>query len=401
MKFGNALSIRTEYISVSRLLFLSYSLFLLGYFIVPKVFEGKHYKVYYVLIVVLSLIKARAGLRLLRNDALFLMLTLYLVYMLLSVTWSEAFFSDPTFIKDTWVHLKHTFHIVIFFLATAVLRDEYPSQFNRLLEITCFVAAGAAIVAVLLWYQAHPFPKAAVHGFTLMHNPNDNAFVYGLFCVLSASYLFSARTLGARIAWSLAFVILLCFVLLTQSRTGLAATIIATLVLLLGATPRTGVRVVLPLAAALLLLLFFFPDAPGYLANKGLSYRVEIWSAVLEQVAQAPFFGHGYLANARVAGPPMPTDYHAHSAFLATLRDGGLIGLSLLLILFAYAFWRSVRIGMDSGDYTYLALLLFGVICITTGGDRLIDRPKEPWIFLWLPLALLVTQQAAQTRSRP
>jgi O-antigen ligase len=121
---------------------------------------------------------------------------------------------------------------------------------------------------------------------------------------------------------------------------------------------------------------------------------------VLKQVFEAPFFGHGYLSEATVSVPSAPEPYHAHSAYLATLRDGGMVGTALLLMVLGGAVVRAVRVGRSNGDYACLALLLYGMLCITTSADRLIDRPKELWLILWLPLSLLLTQRPALLRHQ-
>ncbi len=37
-----------------------------------------------------------------------------------------------------------------------------------------------------------------------------------------------------------------------------------------------------------------------------------------------------------------------------------------------------------------LALLLYGMTCITMDFDRLLVHPKEIWLFFWLPVALIM-----------
>ena len=81
---------------------------------------------------------------------------------------------------------------------------------------------------------------------------------------------------------------------------------------------------------------------------------------------------------------------HAHNSYLASLRDGGLVGLALLLLILSVAARWAWRIYRSRGERIYLALLLYGMTCIAMDYDRLLVHPKEIWLFFWLPIALIM-----------
>ena len=83
---------------------------------------------------------------------------------------------------------------------------------------------------------------------------------------------------------------------------------------------------------------------------------------------------------------------HAHNSYLATLRDGGIVGLVLLLALLAVATRWGWDLRSRLGERLYLALLLYGMTCIAMDFDRLLVHPKEIWLFFWLPLALIMAR---------
>jgi O-antigen ligase len=122
-----------------------------------------------------------------------------------------------------------------------------------------------------------------------------------------------------------------------------------------------------------------------------MSFRPQIWAATLDRAGESLLLGHGYLSNQFVEIPPDGT-FKAHNAYLATLRDGGLIGLSLLLCALGLAVWRAYRVGQKTGNYVLLALMVFALLAIAPDPDRLLERPKELWLYFWLPLALVMTQ---------
>ena len=81
---------------------------------------------------------------------------------------------------------------------------------------------------------------------------------------------------------------------------------------------------------------------------------------------------------------------HAHNGYLATLRDGGLIGLALLAVLLGVALHWAWQLYRHRGERIYLALLLYGMTSLAMDYDRLLREPREVWLFFWLPLALIM-----------
>ena len=127
---------------------------------------------------------------------------------------------------------------------------------------------------------------------------------------------------------------------------------------------------------------------------RGMPYRPEIWLALLQQALERPLFGAGYLVptEVQIGERSFP---HAHSAFLATLRDGGVVGLALLLGMLAMAVRCAVRRDRRDDHWLYSALLVYAMLCAVPDLDRLLTRPKEPWLFFWLPLAMLATRRCS------
>ena len=83
---------------------------------------------------------------------------------------------------------------------------------------------------------------------------------------------------------------------------------------------------------------------------------------------------------------------HSHSAFVATLYHGGVVGLALLLAIVAAASCRAWRIARGRGDPTGLVLLLFGVVCLLLDGNRLVSNPHlSSWLIFWLPVAWIIS----------
>ena len=127
--------------------------------------------------------------------------------------------------------------------------------------------------------------------------------------------------------------------------------------------------------------------------DPGFSERLRIWQLVLYQWLDAPVFGNGYQSEFLLT-PSGDKDVAnwAHNALLATLRDGGVAGLILHLLVLATATRAAWQLARKHGDPIYLILIVFGFICMTTDTDLLITRPRELWIIFWLPLAMILAR---------
>ena len=132
--------------------------------------------------------------------------------------------------------------------------------------------------------------------------------------------------------------------------------------------------------------------------TRGIPYRPAIWASVLTYAKDAPLFGHGSLSDTSVVLPQI-TQVHAHSPFLASFRDGGIIGLTLLLALLGYACVAAVRCSRSLHNPMYLTLWIYLMICITPNADRVFLRPRELWIYFWLPLIFIIWQETLKRRD--
>ena len=379
---------------VHQVLVVLYGLFFAGYFLIPHSMDGLHYKLWYLPIVLLSLPLLARGLRLAAGDPVFLAVIAYLVYMLLSITWSDAFSAPSLPMQDIYDYVKHALHLVIFLLGTKVLIEDRPLRYARMRRLV-FVAAGiGGLAALLYWYKDNPFPASRLQGATLMRNPTDVAFVYGAVAVWGFGFVCASRGLVSRLAFLAVLALLMLVVLFTQSRGALVALACAVGVLWFQSPRRRAVGYLSGLLGAIALTYALVePLVLERMIDRGDMHRGTIWASVLAQASDNVLVGSGYLSNAVVEVGS--ARYNAHSAYLATLRDGGIIGLSLLAVVLALGGFRAYRLGRSSGDGTLLASLVFAMVCLATSGDRLLDRPKELWFFFWFPVAMIIAARPA------
>jgi O-antigen ligase len=371
--------------SLIRVLFFTYGIFLLGYFFFPKAPE--HYEFYYLAVLAPGVLILPRGLKLLKDSPLFWLVVLYAAYLFLA-----SFWSDPFVFEEFLYQFRRMGYVLMFIVITALLAHDEPQRFDLLMRIGCVVAAIAAVAAIAMFYSHNPFPQGRLLGIARMQYPIRSACAFGLFAILALDYLRREPALWARIGYALIALILLAVVVLTQSRTGLVSLILAALALFLAEHPKKGLAITLIVVGLGALLWLTLPDLGAILA-RGLPFRPAIWSQAFEHAMEAPIIGHGSLSDPSVlladTTPAMTFD-HAHNPALASLRDGGLIGLALFLAFIGYAAVAAFRSSRLSGDPRYMALFVYTMGCIVPNVDRIFTRPKEIWLYFWLPMIIIM-----------
>ena len=358
-----------------------YAIFVAGYFLLPM--ASGHRQLYYVLVMPAVLLLWRELLAFYRGNFLSSLLLLYATYMLITLLWTADFSAE-----EAGRTAGYSLALLTFCFISGYLWVAQGPWMDTLAHRALYLAAAAAAVSIVAWYATHPFPESRVIPLGVMHHENKASCAYGLFLVLCTHYLFSERGRDNKITYLALGLVLLSMVLLTQSRTALAAVSVALVTLI-------GYRALglLAVGAAVSWALLAANTALWQSRVMTFSFRPGIWEQVLLNMDGYWWFGHGYLMSPRVAAYDKVFD-HAHNGYLASLRDGGIIGLLLLLAILGTAGLWAWRLYRQDGERIYMALLLYGVTAITMDFDRLLVHPKELWLFFWLPVALIMAVYA-------
>ncbi len=370
----------------------TYIVFMLGFFFIPNAVD--QYKLYGLAVFLPALALLPRMIKTSGLDRLLLLIVVYLVWMLLSSLWSESF-SLEEFLKT----LKLVAYIVVFILLTTYIATQKPVISERSIALLVIAATLAALISIPLWYSSHSFPDSRIIGIGTLENPNPSAFVYGFFAVVGCQLALGYNKLWLKLIFTLSALLLTGFVFLTQSNTGILATVSSIALLLL---MRHGGRL-LHIAGgvfAAFATLLFMSYSLGVLEqpmDAGLSQRIPIWEKVVGQIEQAPLIGHGYQKQVLLDAKGAPdTANYAHSALLASFRDGGLVAVTLHFLILTIAVVSAGRVYCRNKDPVYFAYLLFGFICMLADTDQLITRPRELWIIFWWPLAMIIASRRVQ-----
>ncbi len=364
----------------TKLLLVTYGLFLAGFFFIPQ--RSPQYLVYYFMVLLPFLPLAWRYRQAYGKNIFALTALTYIGYLTLSALWSTPFSAECIGFITARGLLTASFLLV-----TAHLAWQCPAAFTRVLKAATLSAAVFGIVSIVIYYTNHPSLVNRLVSFAQIDNPNTMGVVYGLFTLLAVNFASSTtfrkgRTLNL---WWVIVAVLFIIVLLTNSRNALIACLAGILVM---SILLRSVRILLfGILAVLVLTLWLHPTLANRLEHGGISYRLAIWSSALKQIEAAPIFGHGLCTN--MALPALNQVFtHPHSVYLVTLWHGGLIGLLLLAATFVMAFKQGIIRLRKNRDTLYVGLLVFMVISIIVDFGNVITRPREPWLYFWLPLAL-------------
>lgn len=370
-------------------IFVSYGIFVSGFFFFPD--RPLHYKFYYLAVLLPGLFLAYRELPLLWKSGLFRLLLAWLSYQLLSGLWSDnlepAAFAT---LAGWWVQ------VVIFVVITATLVRRYPEEFDLLLKLLVAGIALMAVISIISWYATRPFPVSRLEPTGRIDNAILAGCAYGAFTLLALYYAVVSRALSLRVLYGVAFLVLASAILLTHSRTAMLGLLAALVAMPFCFGRRVALAIFALLAVIMVGALAAFPEVFDRF-SMDLHWRPLIWKKALVHIADAPWLGHGYLSDTTVVVEGRKFQ-HTHSSYLGFLRDGGIVGLTIFLVMLAGFARQVIRNGCSRAKYI-VPLLVFAFVVIAPDVDRLITRPKELWLFFWLPLGLFVGVSQSQPVS--
>ena len=369
----------------THLALFAYAVFLAGFFLTTSAVN--QYKFLLAIVFLPGLVLVPRLWRMTIGDAVLRLAALYLLYLLLTALWAPAP-HYATLAGDAVVA-----GLILFFMAlTAYLKSAEPRWFDLVVFGVVVVAAANALFSIVVWDGLDNIKTSRLVGLGTLREPNSAGAVYGLYALLGIAWAGRMRSkLLANVLLVSGFA-LLAFMLLTQSRAAIIACAVG--LLLMTVLNRRG-RPIVPLVALLLAIGLSVSvatnlDRSSFLRLFTWDIRLELWADSFRHIARTPLFGNGYLSGLTVHSDNAGEDFtNWHNSYLAALRDGGIVGLALLLWFLGSAVQRAWQIGRDSGDYALLALLCFGLIYMLGSTDALITRPRELWAILWFPVGLL------------
>ena len=327
-------------------------------------------------------------LRDLTANPLFRWFVIFSVYTMITIAWSTT--------EDTALSLmRRPLYIALLFFAAGVVGMTSTEKLDRLTTFAAVVAAIAAAVSLAYFMKIRiPHSGMRLEGYGALYNPLLTAHVFGAFATFWLATWLQGKSLVNPVA-VICLCVLLATLLATGSRTPLVGLAAALVWLLATSEKRRGTCIAVCLGVASLGLLLFHPEA---FTQRGLSFRPKIWIDALHQIAQHPYFGHGYDADMVINIPGLGMVLaDPHNMELGVLYSGGAVGLILWLVLYGVTFRYCWANRSCAATRVAAAWLTFGIGSGLTEGMAFMSRPKEHWYLIWLPFALIYGQWIART----
>jgi O-Antigen ligase len=316
----------------------------------------------------------------------------FLFYLNLSAAWSDN--AGPVLVAK---YFAEVLLLVAFVLGIGVSEAGYPGFVKWLLIITVLSATISCSYSIWLYFslpEYHPLIEERLYALGRLHNPVIAALSYGIAATICMN-LILAHSQWPRLLWLICLMILMAGILFTETRSvwvGLIVSIPVCVVLqrdisLQGKVAIVAVFVSFVVTSVVITWLAGYWDE---VLHRAMSFRPEIWMKTLEDTWQAnPILGKGIASNSELVIKGL-TFQHAHSIYFSTFFYGGLVGISLLLLLIGACFRALGRLEFSPIVVLASSTLLFAVSALLIDGDRLLDKIDFHWLVFWLPVALVL-----------
>ncbi len=244
----------------------------------------------------------------------------------------------------------------------------------------------------------------------LAPDPTTQQRIAGMGTIGTTNY--AAAAMGAAMIWlsqlprrsrialagdATATLLLLVFIVLTQTRSIWLALAVCALIAPLWRRERAARWVVLAVLAAGLCLIVLTPQL---LLDRGVSFRPQILRQALHMVSAHPWLGLGQ-GTAFVIHVGARAFTHSHNVFSQAAIELGVPGLALVLALWATVTWQAWRLRHDALGRIVLLLWIYATIALQFDMPQLLNSPRPGWLLVWLPFALLLARRVRQEHASP
>lgn len=316
------------------------------------------------------------------HQPLLWMVLLYIIYQWVSLGWSDVASASEWGEAIRKGSFSFLWMLMIALTAASAKRD-------KLLLPLWVIAAAVSAGMALPDYSAYGTDNRLT-GFGRSENAVQAGCLFGSALLVAFYLLWKNRSDRAVAAiYGLFWIVIFLALLATQSRGALLATLLGHGIFLLPWWKRLW-----PIAVVMLIAIFSLGDWQGWLARAD-GFRLEIWQHVLEEWRSQPIFGLGFRTPFEQTLSNGQTIFQPHSLYITALYYGGVIGLALLLALWALAFKQAFQYRAHS--LLPLTLLVYGFTVALFDFDLLLVNVRTEWILFWLPwgmaLGLTINQQ--------
>ncbi|MGH1378168.1 MAG: O-antigen ligase family protein [Alphaproteobacteria bacterium] len=339
------------------------------------------------------------------KDPLFITTIVFCLYAAASLLWSENMDGSKI-----WKGIKPAIFITLSLAIYSYHINKLPKLHTIIIEV--FVLSALATAIILLIINVTPITDLAIRenyiwrleGFGRAQNSNLAGILYA--CALLC--LLFVKPCIFKILNNKAFKVLCIFVIglalaLTLSR-GAFLGFIGAFTVACGVKiysqsyidKKALITTLTAITTVIILLVFAFPDILKYMIERGSTGRIEIWSIVLEQFKESPWFGRGVGTKFTydIPHPSMTISVgHAHSLYFSSLLHLGVLGSIIFFTLLTMTWFRAIKYTVRTQDYTILLLISFGYVFGLADFGGYYKSLNNSWIVFWIPMAVLIADR--------
>jgi len=303
---------------------------------------------------------------------------LYLVMTGVSLIWTVA--ASTAAASAFWLAMVCDVAIVVLQLRQYSATDVMEAIFRGFVY-------GAAVIAAIAWLLP---PQSDMRlGDEELLGPNQIAWPCALAFFFAQCLL--RRHMQGR--WKACLVLFGVTLLRSLSKTTIIAFVLAQSYLLLvnsGLTRKAKIKIVclciVTLIAFAPLLISYFASYADSASAESLTGRIGIWTYLLAEAVERPWFGHGFHSVWKVIPPFYSSGFqarHAHNELLQQFYAYGALGIAMTVAIYA-TIVRSVRSLRDVQMKQMFAGLLFLILIRGLADTEAFDLSWPMWLLVLL-----------------
>lgn len=308
-----------------------------------------------------------------------------LVFIFLLIAAGSLFWS-PLPAGESIELLKRPLFVFLFAVACIILSGAENSKIDWIIKLSAVLSIGAAAYTLVAYYMQGAAGRLG--GYGILSNPLLVSHVFGFYLAIWIG-MFVTKQFDNKWMCFTAFGLIGILLTLTGSRTPLLAISATVLWLAVVAPSKRSRYALLGLCISGLVIFITFYSA---IAERGTSYRPEIWTYVVSKASENFWLGHGYGASLAVELDVIPVLTDPHNLSLSVFHQLGFVGLVIWLSIYVVAFKEVLGKKSDPWIVILSTALVYGLFAGMTEGGGFLSRPKETWFLVWIPLSLLVAR---------
>ncbi|WP_083742045.1 O-antigen ligase family protein [Bradyrhizobium mercantei] len=348
---------------------------------------------------------------------------------LLAISLVSLFLLSTAWSVDPWTTARRGGLYVFFVLGVIGMAARLTDrEFTGLMSAACLLSAVASLVLLAVYpssalalpdsfdsFVASPEVTLALRGIFPQKNILGQVVAAGALASMHLLRVGASRQ--ARFWGVVSLIVFLVMVLASRSSTSISVTLYLCVVSFFiclyrrgGLTRVLGTSLAV-LSGAIALALALFPDPLIEILGKDatLTGRTELWPVVVDNIYERPVAGWGYYAFWGVANPDANVIFarlgwrvaHAHNGLLEMLLEVGVLGTTLISVIFLRSVWLAYRcLRTSARELGTSSLLCNGAIVITGVTEWVLMDFASAWTILFFVFWLMCERAMGAVRRQ-